>query len=412
MHRFTLSFLAALVLAVVCPGQALKCGVADSPSSLGYAHLHSLPHLSSNAVGGFNKTTGTKRIIPTYIHIVYEDPQDAHNISDSQIRSQILATNTHLDGALGGVNTNIGLCLAGIRRVSRASVGLSNSINNVGVGPGLNEIDLKLASRVDRSRFLNVWLVEGLFNANGQSLGGHAYFPWEVNAPGNGDLDGIVMRADQFGRVTGTVSHPYELGATFTHELGHYLGLLHPWAGGCHAQSDCERLGDCCCDTPLQLDDIVDCKRRNSCENESPDSDDGIHNYMQITVDVCRSEFTQCQSDRMNQVLSVDRAALSVCLGERCRVPKMDFLVDERVRVGPIPFSDAVRVSFGLGVAGVVEVAVFDVSGRWVLGFVEGYGVGEHDFIIAGASFGEGRGVYFLKFVVGERVVWRKLVRE
>lgn len=387
--------------------QPVPCGVTAAGSDAGRAYWQSHRNLY---LANARKTTGIKRILPIVVTIVYENANDAHNISDAQIRSQILATNTHLDGALGGVDTEIGLCLAGIRRFSRSGLGLSNSLNQIGIGPGLNEIDLKSATQLNPDDFLNVWLVGELFDLNGRSVAGYAYFPWEVNSAATSVLDGILMRGDQFGRATGTVSSPYDLGATFTHELGHYLGLLHPWGTNCHDQADCQTEGDCC-DTPIQDQEISLCKRENSCKNESPDLDDAIHNFMQFTPDACRSDFTQCQSDRMNQVLTVDRASLFVCEGERCPTPKMHAVVQPKFECYPNPFADQLTISFTMLKADQMEIGVFDPNGVQVYGWQERLESGAQKLVLEARAWHGSAGVYFVIAKLNGGVITKKVIR-
>ena len=52
---------------------------------------------------------------------------------------------------------------------------------------------------------------------------GYAQFPGGAAA-----TDGVVILYTAFGN-TGTVSAPYNLGRTATHEVGHWLNLRHIW---------------------------------------------------------------------------------------------------------------------------------------------------------------------------------------
>ena len=68
-------------------------------------------------------------------------------------------------------------------------------------------------------KILNIWVC----NIDTGILG-WAQFP----AGGNPATDGVVIDYEKFG-TTGTVSHPYDLGRTTTHEVGHWLNLWHIW---------------------------------------------------------------------------------------------------------------------------------------------------------------------------------------
>lgn len=82
-------------------------------------------------------------------------------------------------------------------------------------------------------------------------------------------------------------------GRTLTHEMGHFLGLLHTWGG-----KDCE-FNDYCDDTPA-VDVVV--FGRNSfkgCTEESII----IGNYMNYSDDDIMNIFTKQQAERMHYVL-------------------------------------------------------------------------------------------------------------
>lgn len=86
----------------------------------------------------------------------------------------------------------------------------------------------------------------------------------------------------------------FNKGRIFVHELGHYLGLKHPYEGGC---SGTEAYSDNITDTPRMEGNIgqgtCDTKLR-SCGSRVP-----IHNYMLATKDSCRTVFTDGQIERM-----------------------------------------------------------------------------------------------------------------
>ena len=100
-------------------------------------------------------------------------------------------------------------------------------------------------------------------------------------------------------------TYPYNLGRTASHEVGHYLGLLHTFENGCNAP------GDYVNDTPYQDDgnNIYTCNPNlDTCPNQL--GIDPVHNYMNYVDDACLTEFTNGQSERMDEMISQYRPSL------------------------------------------------------------------------------------------------------
>lgn len=147
---------------------------------------------------------------------------------------------------------------------------------------GNDEDGFKRALAVDPARVLNFYIA-GL----GGGLLGWAYLPWSF--PEDNDLHGVVVLNESF---PGGSAAPFNLGATGTHEVGHYLGLYHTFSGGCNPP------GDEVEDTPYQQSPTSGCPQgRDSCPAPG---EDPIHNYMDYSSDACMYEFTPGQADRMN----------------------------------------------------------------------------------------------------------------
>ncbi|MCU0450119.1 MAG: zinc-dependent metalloprotease [Bernardetiaceae bacterium] len=213
--------------------------------------------------------------------------------------------------------------------------------------------DFKPRNLWDPNRYLNVWVVDSL--RLGGALGaGYAQFPdlsglagVPVNN-GGATTDGLVARYTRIGSVTKVPSarplrhsQPgrFDRGRTLTHEMGHFLGLLHPFEGG-----SCTVDGDFCPDTPPTNSSTLNCNL-----NLAPCGVPVMaQNFMQFTDDACMSLFTACQVQRMTTVLEVAprrRSLLTSNVGDGGPVTGLaqtDF--SQRVRLYPNPARQQVRV--------------------------------------------------------------------
>ena len=262
------------------------------------------------------RTSQTNAIItiPIVVHVIYNGQAvgTAPNISDVQVESQITVLNQDFRKTGPGSNTNpvgadteIQFVLAkqdpngnptnGIDRVSLCKDSWTNSDI---------ETILKPNTIWDPTQYLNLWTVE----LDDNKLLGYAQFPEGSGliglsgAGGTAATDGVVIRYNAFGSGIGPsyiLKSPYNRGRTTTHEIGHWLGLIHIWGEG----SSCTSNTDHCADTPTAKDPNYGCPTgMDSCTSRS--EVDMIENYMDYTDDSCMNIFTQNQKTRMNTVMT------------------------------------------------------------------------------------------------------------
>ncbi len=232
----------------------------------------------------------TSITIPVVVNVVYYTA--AENISLPQIQSQIDVLNEDFNKQ----NKDV----AGVPSVFKPVVG------NVGIHFVLSQVVRRQSNRkawppvdgmkhaagggidaTDPEHKLNMW------SCNlGQNLLGYAYYPGSVPA----DIDGVVILYSAFGSrgkyPGGTYINNYDLGRTASHEVGHWMNLIHIWGddGGSCSGSD---LVD---DTPNQASENYRCPAfpSVSCNNNG----DMSMNFMDYTYDKCMFMFSKGQADR------------------------------------------------------------------------------------------------------------------
>ena len=159
--------------------------------------------------------------------------------------------------------------------------------------------DAKQLINWDRTKYLNIWIVKSI--GRGAEILGYAVPPTANANSKKGD--GVIMLSSMVGSI-GTANTKY-MGRTLTHEVGHWLGLWHPFQDAepdisdC-GTSDCSRSGDYICDTPPVFSASFGCNTsKNSCNNDSPDQLDQIENFMDYADGKCTNMFTLEQRKRM-----------------------------------------------------------------------------------------------------------------
>jgi hypothetical protein len=228
--------------------------------------------------------------IPVHFH-VFTDGSSGY-LSTNVLKQQIAVMNSGFSGREGGADTGFAFTYADVDYTNNAT--WFSSLN-----PGTTvERDAKAATHTGPANELNVWTTDG------PSYLGFATFPsWYKRSP---QLDGVVIDYKSF--PGGPYGTDYSLGKTVTHEVGHWLGLLHTFQGACNDK------GDYVADTPAEATPTSGCpKGKDTCT--APGSDP-VHNYMDYSWDSCYTQFTPGQSQRMRDQWVAFRAGGGSAVGQ------------------------------------------------------------------------------------------------
>ena len=260
-----------------------------------------------------SKTAATVIIIPVVVHVIYDGQAIgvAPNISDAQVQSQITVLNQDFRKMLGtpGYNTNpvsadIEIQFELAKQDPNGNP--TNGIDRVSLcQPTWSDIDieetLKPATIWDPTKYMNMWSLD----FTDSTLLGYAQFPQASGlsglgpSGGNSNTDGVVVSYDAFGSKAYNdgsfiLDATYNKGRTMTHEVGHWLGLIHIWG-------DTTCGNDYCADTPVHHDANYGCPTVVNCD---ANGNEMVQNYMDYTDDACMNIFTQNQKDRILTVMN------------------------------------------------------------------------------------------------------------
>ena len=258
--------------------------------------------INKTNVNILNRDTTASEIIyiPVVVHILYKG--EAENISEAQIKSQIDVLNKDFRmlnadrvntpvafKSLAG-DARIQFCLAQVDPQGKRTNGIERKYTSQDMF--ISDDAMKFpaqggAAAWDSKRYLNIWICK----MSSRSLG-------YATPPGAAaDRDGVVLAYDVFGTV-GNVRAVYNKGRTATHEIGHWLGLIHVWGD--------EKCGDDHVDdTPTQQSYNYGCQTFPKVSSCSPNGNgDMFMNFMDFSDDACMNVFTLGQVKRMRALFA------------------------------------------------------------------------------------------------------------
>jgi hypothetical protein len=265
---------------------------------------------SSNPADRLINDNGTITI-PVVVHVIHSGQAlgTGRNIPDQQIFNQIAILNEdfnrlNADGVntptvFQGGNVNIRFVLACTDPNGAGTTGITrfqSSTADFSVDGNTAESPAKHANQggVDAwptDRYLNIWVCS---LTNGV-LGAAPYASRYTISP---DIDGVIVDFAAFGSGGNSVA-PFNLGRTATHEVGHWLNLIHIWGddgSACSGTDNCSDTPNQGGFTPPSITPVF--PNRTSCGNNG----DMWMNFMDYSADRFMNLFTQDQVNRMRAV--------------------------------------------------------------------------------------------------------------
>lgn len=331
--------------------------------------LQRMGAVTGGSLSGASNLTSNSTVplitIPVVVHVIYHS--DAENISDAQIRSQLEVLNADFEKRNGDTTAipsyyrslaancgfRFGLALQDTN--GQATTGIVRRYTDVTsftINDGIKSAATGGDDGWDRDKYLNIWVGHLTSSVLGYSS----------IAGGPKATDGVVVLYTAFG-TTGVAAAPFNRGRTATHEIGHWLNLIHTWGDDSCGNDDVA-------DTPPQQGpDYGDPTGiRLTCNNEPYGN--LYMDYMDFTDDIGMHLFTFGQRDRMRELFEPGGFRYPL-MSSTVPVDMDDTVVTVPdvggISVWPNPATSGVTVSLtdNSSLGGVL--GVYDLTGRRVM---------------------------------------------
>lgn len=319
----------------------------------------------------------TQYTIPIVFHVVWNTSQE--QISIQQIKTQVKVlnqdynrqnadrVNTPAAFASSAANCHITFCLATVDPGWHSTTGVVYTHTSVASFGQDDHVKMPVFGGDtiwDPHRYLNIWIC----NLSGGLLG-YSEFP----TPSLDNTFGSVINYQAVGDSGYLPYSQYNLGRTVTHEIGHLLDLIHPWADDGGA---CPGADDGCADTPPEGNANHDayCSGNgptfgkppfpyvDNCSTVSPGI--MVENFMEYTDDAEMNLFTNNQYSRMLGTIAGPLAQL-VASNACSTLGINEITFGNEINIYPNPSSSGFfNVQIGLTNIKHVNVEVYNIMGQ------------------------------------------------